>query len=360
MRVSCLRFCFSKRFFSRKGRYIAILLVVVVVAGLLLFVKNSISSLLGTRAVEAVPYNEKAAKNIIVLLHGIRGRNDIKMRKLKVLLEKAFHQQAVVLILKRPHSAETPILQQVDNTYLDLKTQLAVLGLSQQNIIFVGDSQGAFVALQLYDKYPAGIAGIVINHAPLCGFNIYGFRKFKEDLALLQQKIERNHRYYYLGYKFIKEEINNTATKFNFDLAGVRDMCAGSNCLKKIQLILEKSNIPILIMAGNANSLAALCYIGMAQKAHYFSMRILERITTMICKVIKPAQTLRSLMDGYIGHASSDGLVTLFSQLGEGIINENNSLDRFVYPLSRAHNSLVANEPASHRKLCDFIRPLLK
>jgi pimeloyl-ACP methyl ester carboxylesterase len=337
-----------------------LLVVAVIVAGLLLFVKNPISSLLDARPIEVAPYNEKATKNIIVLLHGIRGRNDIKMRRLKVLLEKAFHQQAVVLILKRPHSAETPILQQVDNTYLDLKTQLADLGPAEQNIIFVGDSQGAFVALQLYDKYPAGITGIVINHAPLCGFNIHGLRKFKEDLVLLQAKLERRRLYYYLGYKFIKEEIDDTTTKFNLDLAGIKDMCAGSDCLKKIQCILEKSNIPILIMAGNANSLASLCYIGMAQKAHYFSMRILEGIMNMICKVIKPAQTLRSLMDVYIGHANNDGLVTLSSQLGEGIINENDRLERFVYPLSRTHNSLVANESSSRKKLCDFIRPLLK
>jgi pimeloyl-ACP methyl ester carboxylesterase len=299
---------------------------------------------------------EDARKKAVILLHGIKAEGGLI--QLRDELQKSLQETATVIALDRTNSETAPLGQQTEDTHAQLQETLKNKGLTGSWLILIGHSQGGVLALKVAQKYPKDVIGIITLQSPLRGINLKG------NPSLTSLKIELNDPNSQLVKKTIlplQEHLNTLggssldikamlagiANQFNFSKLGITDLDQEASCIKDIKSFIQSSPIPILAMGGKVDNLI-LGALGLASG----TQAILELINNN-ASVLEPCLTaLNKELARYIGHPMNDGLITLDSQLANGL--SSSKLQRHTYEGEVFHGGPMGSK--DYEQLIHFIK----
>jgi hypothetical protein len=294
----------------------------------------------GDKSTEGKARNSLAGlKKVIVLIHGLKSRDDHGIADLKSRLGVSFKNSEIV-ILKRDNSDSAPTTQQAEEAYINLKQKLEVKNLVGIPTCLIGDSHGGLVALELYrqHKNDLNIVGIITNHSPLegaPGINVSdaNVTTFKSTLKNLLTGISKLPYKLSLDTEKLSKKVDALQLKeiltSSIQQPVIDDLTEGSPLLNNVARTLSSIDIPVLTLTGHAdiltNLIALLGFASQDQTAGEDLITLRNQLRAIQQKI--PSLLLESALKPLevdfgklIGDQKNDSFVPLYSQCASHIV----------------------------------------
>jgi pimeloyl-ACP methyl ester carboxylesterase len=290
----------------------------------------------------------KSNQQVIVLLHGLINTNALKSLEKKLA---ATFSHLKIIFLNRDNSLALSIPNQAKYTFEQLKN----LGLTDQEMILIGDSQGGLVAFELFNTYQKELKlkGIIANHTPWQGTP--GTQKIEKAVNEIRKFLEQQLLHFPLAHQEgIKKKIDLLTAHILFqNLHGATDLNPDSPFIKKVAQLLPNISIPILSLSGNVDQFGKAIIDTMHTKLNYQKNILIDNL---IANCLTPC---KQKWDYFIGEGSpNDLLVPIASQMATQI-NFDNTLFKTHYITGYHHFSSMSNTPEAYDMIVKSIEAFL-
>jgi pimeloyl-ACP methyl ester carboxylesterase len=289
----------------------------------------------------------KAEDKAVVLFHGLNDENGLKGLQQDLAGDL---KDIKVVDLNRANSGSVSIVQQAKEAFDELKKQ----GLTDKELVLVGQSQGGLVAWEVYNSFKKElkVKGLITNQSPWGGAPVgKNFKDPAKVKTLLQEAKNALHNAApvigplvkkMMGFNvpqvtiqgFLPEDaaietnINNLLAIGARGGQGLADILPGSAYLTQLKSDVVKADIPILMLSGEVKNFAK-CILPMLApdlkgflKLDQLSPQDLQSLNFFLKEVEKAWRNI-------VGDPANDLFIPLDSQEAKGINNANIGRARF-------------------------------